>query len=221
TDHHGIIPLRPLPSEVSLNSPEAKIYDLIVKRFVAAFMPPFKYKVYTVQTKLGDYFFTSRFRVVEDLGWRSIYSKVKEEEDDEENELRDKSFPLEKGMEVEKLTIFPREKETKPPRRYTDGTLIAKMKQLGLGTSATRDAIIETLVKRGYLVREKGALVSTEKGRALISFLEKIKCSQLTTPELTSQWENFLEKIYTEKLNKQGYLEFLNKVYSFVFSFLK
>ncbi|MEM4959201.1 MAG: DNA topoisomerase, partial [Nanopusillaceae archaeon] len=142
-------------------------------------------------------------------------------EDDEESELRDKSFPLEKGMEVEKLKIFPREKETKPPKRYTDGTLIAKMKQLGLGTSATRDAIIETLVKRGYLVREKGALISTEKGRALISFLEKIKCSQLITPELTSQWENFLEKIYTEKLNKQGYLEFLNKVYSFVFSFLK
>lgn len=227
TDHHGIIPLGPLLSEVLPSSQEGKIYDLIVKRFIAAFMPPYRYKIYTVKTKLGDYFFTSRFRMVEDPGWRAVYLKAKEEESKEEREeevefdLKEQILPLVEREEVEKLKVFPKEKETKPPKRYTDGTLIAKMKQLGLGTSATRDGIIEILVKRGYLTREKGALISTEKGRMLISFLEKMGCKQLITPELTSQWENFLEKIYIEKLNKQGYLEFLNEVYSFVFSFLK
>lgn len=227
TDHHGIIPLGPLPSEVLPDSQEGRIYDLIVKRFVAAFMPPYRYKIYTVKTKLDNYFFTSRFRMVEDPGWRAVYLKAKEEEskggreEEFEFDLKEQVLPLIEREEVEKLKIFPKEKETKPPKRYTDGTLIAKMKQLGLGTSATRDGIIEILVKRGYLTREKGALISTGKGRMLISFLEKIKCNQLITPELTSQWENFLEKIYTERLNKQGYLEFLNEVYSFVFSFLR
>ncbi|MEM4959303.1 MAG: DNA topoisomerase, partial [Nanopusillaceae archaeon] len=73
TDHHGIIPLGPLPSEVLPDSQEGKIYDLIVKRFIAAFMPSYRYKIYTVKTKLGDYFFTSRFRIVEDPGWRAVY----------------------------------------------------------------------------------------------------------------------------------------------------
>jgi len=129
---------------------------------------------------------------------------------------------LKKDDVVFKVNVFVDKKETEPPSRYKDATLISKMKLLGLGTSATRDQIIETLIKRSYLKRDsKGYLMSTSKGRSLIDFLKKRGSIStngnnpfhlITSAEMTSSWEKSLEEIYKNKLGKSGYLHFIKKI---------
>lgn len=226
TDHHAIIPLRPLAGSVAENSLEKKVFNLIVKRFVASFMPPYRYVLYTIKTKLGNYVFTTKLKKDIELGWKSLYSESYSDDFDKRD--RDLSkfsgtiLALKKGDIVLKVNVFVDKKETEPPSRYKDATLISKMKLLGLGTSATRDQIIETLIKRSYLKRDsKGYLMSTSKGRSLIDFLKKRGSIStngnnpfhlITSAEMTSSWEKSLEEIYKNKLGKSGYLHFIKKI---------
>lgn len=215
TDHHAIIPLKSNPS-LPEGSLEKKIFDLIKTRFIASFMDPYQYIVIVVKTSLGEYVFTSRFRKVVDLGWRRVFFEDLDGEDEKEKlkeEVEVKEFPLNRYDVVEKDKVYVEERETKPPSRFTDGSLIYEMKKLGLGTPATRDNIIETLIKRGYIERRKNSLISTKKGRELISFLRE---EEISSPEMTAKWEEFLERIYVEKHGKTGYVEFIKKIKTFI-----
>ena len=203
TDHHAIIPLD-LPS-TPLNPDEEKIYHLIYRRFIGAFMSPYEYESITVFIKVGNYLFMSRGKRELSLGWKSLYKEFQPEEN--------KIPPLKKGEKVKKLRTLLEERKTQPPPRYTENTLLKKMEKLGLGTPATRAQIIETLKKRGYIVVKKRKIYPTEKA---FSLLELLKNSRVVSPHLTAEWEKKLEEIYTKKLNKKGYEKFLSAIKQFI-----
>ena len=202
TDHHAIIPLDRLPE--SANEDDKKLYELIKARFFAVFMPAFEYLSFKVITKLGKYEFLSYGRKILALGWRKV-------EPLEETQT-DLSF-LRKGDRVKKEKVLAQKKFTEPPPAYTEGSLLKEMEKLSLGTPATRASIIETLKERGYVFLKGKSLIATEKGKALIKFLEGRKIIQ---PEMTSEWEKKLESIYTQKQGKRGYEEFLEGIKGFV-----
>jgi len=202
TDHHAIIPLDRLPREADEN--DRRLYELIKNRFFAVFMPPFEYLSLKVITKLGRYEFVSYGRKVLALGWRKVEPL--------EETQPDLSF-LRKGDRVKKEKVIAQKKFTEPPPAYTEGSLLKEMERLSLGTPATRASIIETLKERGYVFLKGKSLIASEKGKALIKFLEGRKIIQ---PEMTSEWEKKLESIYTQRLGKKGYEEFLEGIKNFV-----
>jgi len=201
TDHHAIIPLDKLKSK--LTKDEEKIYNLILRRFLGAFMKPYEYEITTVLIKVKDYTFVARGKVDITLGWKELY-KEKEEKS---------NLPiLKKGQIVKKLKTSVIERKTSPPPRYTEGMLLKKMEKLGLGTPATRSQIIETLKERGYVVLKGKSLIPTDKGKELINNLSN---SEVSSPEMTSRWEEELENIYRKNLKEEGYKKFLERIKEF------
>ena len=201
TDHHAIIPLK---RAENLPPEGQKIYDLILKRFLAVFYPPYIYESVKLFTEVGGKFlFLSTFKKVISLGWKVLYTKEVEKE-----ELP----PLEEGDRVKKLSQRVEKRETEPPPRFTEGSLLKEMEKLGLGTPATRAQIIETLKERGYITKKGKVLIPTEKGRELI---EKLKTSKVSSPELTAEWERKLEEINLKKLGYKGYKTFLEAIKDF------
>jgi DNA topoisomerase III len=204
TDHHAIVPTgKKLSGE--LPPDEAKVYDLVARRFLAVFFPAARFENTTVVTEVKEETFLSKGRVVLEAGWRSLYPDgVGGKKEKEPSVLP----PVEVGQEWSVAKVGIKEGETKPPPRYSEAALLGAMetagkfvddeelrqamKDSGLGTPATRAAIIERLIKVGYVEREKKILVPTPKGRALVSLLQK---SQLSSPELTASWEERLAKM--------------------------
>jgi DNA topoisomerase-3 len=200
TDHHAIIPLR--DEEEDWTKEEKALFRLIKRRFLAAFYEPFIALDTVVITQVAGEEFYSRGTTVLQLGYKELYGKPKE-----------KLLPkLEKGQKVDVLKVWSEKRWTKPPSRYTEGSLIKKMEKLSLGTPATRASIIETLKERGYLVLNKKHLISTEKGRELIKNLQG---SKIVSVEMTSEWEQQLESIYKTKKGFGGYKDFLEKIKAF------
>ncbi len=202
TDHHAIIPLEPPPAD--LTEDERKIYDLVLKRFLAVFYPPHVYETVKVLTRVGKKFlFFSHFKRDIELGWRVLYSK---------NPKGGEIPELREGDVVEKVSQRVEREKTQPPPRYTEGALLKVMEKLGLGTPATRAQIIETLKKRGYVTRKGKVLIPTEKGKELIGKLEGLS---VVSPELTAEWEKKLEEINLKKLGFEGYKTFLEGIKRF------
>jgi len=201
TDHHAIVPTNKKPSG-DLPPDEAKIYDLVARRFLAIFFPAARFENTTVVTEVRGETFLSRGRVVLEAGWRRLYP-------DGVGGKKEKKLPVlppvSAGQEWPVTKVALKEGETKPPPHYSEAALLGAMetagklvedeelrqamKDSGLGTPATRAATIERLLKVGYLEREKKVLVPTEKGRALIGLLGE---SPLSSPELTARWEERL-----------------------------
>src|SRR5215211_1847118 len=204
TDHHAIVPTNK-KSSVDLPPDEAKIYDLVTRRFLAVFFPAARFENTTVVTEVRKEMFLSRGRAVLEAGWRALYPDGVGGRKEKESPVLP---PIEVGQEWDVAKVGVKEGETKPPPRYSESALLGametagklvedeelrqQMKDSGLGTPATRAAIIERLIKVGYVEREKKALVPTEKGRALISLLKE---SQLASPELTARWEERLARM--------------------------
>ena len=204
TDHHAIVPTnKKLSGE--LPPDEGKVYDLVARRFLAAFFPAARFENTTVVTAVSGETFLARGRVVLEAGWRRLYPNgVGGKKEKEPPDLP----PVEAGQEWAVGKVAVKEGETKPPPRYSESLLLGAMetagrfvedeelrqamKDSGLGTPATRAATIERLIKVGYLVREKKALVPTEKGRALIGLVGE---SPLASPDLTARWEERLAKM--------------------------
>jgi DNA topoisomerase-3 len=204
TDHHAIVPTNK-KSSADLPSDQAKVHDLVARRFLAVFFPAARFENTTVVTAVRYETFLSRGRVVLEAGWRRLYP-------DGVGGKKEKELPVlppvSVGQEWAVAKVAVKEGETKPPPRYSESTLLGAMetagkfvedeelrqamKDSGLGTPATRAATIERLLKVGYLVREKKALVPTEKGRALIGLLGE---SSLASPELTARWEERLARM--------------------------
>ncbi len=211
TDHHAILPT---PStqhpERWRNQDDRRVFDLVARRFLAVFHPDAVFENTRVETTVSDHVFRTRGKVLLVPGWRGVYGEAVEGDtrgDDDEG--REQQLPrLERGEAAEVREIEALEKETKPPRRYTDASLLAAMetagklvddeelreamKESGIGTPATRAAIIERLIDVGYLEREGRALIATEKGRNVVRLLGE---HPLTSPGLTGEWEHRLAKI--------------------------
>jgi DNA topoisomerase-3 len=202
TDHHAIIPTGKKPPP-TLSPVLRNIYDLVVARFVAIFLPDQVVEQTTVTLDIGGATFVARGSVELQPGWRLVEPR----RDDNDEAERQVIPPLQQGQSVHVDSLEVVEKETQPPKPYTDATLLAAMKNAGrdldddaladtmkdsgLGTPATRAEIIERLIRSGYVQRERRSLKSTEKGRALIALV----ADPLRSPELTAAWEQQLKEV--------------------------
>ncbi len=219
TDHHAIIPTRSEHPVEKMSSDDRRIYDMAVRRFLAVFHPEAVFENTRVETTVDsaereDFVFRTRGKLLLVPGWRGVYDEVAadsrpEGEGREEDEGADQQLPrLLADEPVRTVEIESARKETKPPRRYSDASLLGAMetagklvdddelreamKDSGIGTPATRAAIIERLITVGYLERDGRSLVATEKGRNVIRLLGE---HALTSPGLTGSWEQRLGKI--------------------------
>jgi DNA topoisomerase III len=209
-DHHAIIPTDIRHNVSDFTPDERRIFDLVARRFLAVFHPPARYARTTVITEVEGERFRTRGKVTLEAGWRGVYgveadAEAKQDEDAEgEGELP----ALEQGQEVRCVQAESEAKETKPPPRYTEATLLSgmetagklvddeelreAMKERGLGTPATRAEIIETLIRREYIERAGKDLQPTPKGMSVITMLEE---HPITSAELTGDWEKQLMDI--------------------------
>ena len=223
TDHHAIIPTRAERHPVDkMNDDDRKIYDLVVRRFLAVFHPEAVIENTRVETTVAERVFRTRGKRILVPGWRSVYGETADvEEGPDDDEGREQRLPkLEQGERAAVSKITAEEKETKPPRRYTDGSLVTvmetagklvddeelreAMKDSGIGTPATRAAIIERLIQVGYVERDARALVVTEKGLNVIRLLGE---HPLTSPGLTGDWEHRLTKIETSDDSREAFMQ--------------
>ncbi|MEI7690894.1 MAG: DNA topoisomerase 3 [Actinomycetes bacterium] len=210
-DHHAIIPTNAEHKLDKMSSDDRRIYDLVVRRFLAIFHPDAEFENTRVETTVSEHVFRTRGKVLIIPGWRGVYGELADgaKSAAEEDEGRDQTLPkLELDEEVDTTEVEALEKETKPPRRYSDASLLGAMetagklvdddelreamKESGIGTPATRAAIIERLIDVGYIEREGRALVPTEKGMNVIRLLDG---HPLTEPALTGEWEHRLGEI--------------------------
>jgi DNA topoisomerase III len=213
TDHHAIIPTRSEHKLDKMSSDDRRIYDMVARRFLAVFHPEAVFENTRVETTVGDegHVFRTRGKLLLVPGWRGVYDEVATDSRPrgEEDEGVDQQLPkLEDSETVKTNEIAAERKETKPPRRYSDASLLGAMetagklvddeelreamKESGIGTPATRAAIIERLITVGYVERDARALVATEKGLNVVRLLDE---HALTSPELTGSWEHRLGKI--------------------------
>jgi DNA topoisomerase III len=209
-DHHAIIPTRSEHALDKMGPDESRVYDLVAKRFLAAFHPEAVYERTRVETTVAEHVFRTSGRVLLRAGWKSVYGEeaakpARAEEDSGGDQLLQ---VLHEGEGVDTRAVEALRKETQPPRRYTEASLLAAMetagkqiddaqlreamKDSGIGTPATRAAIIERLIQVGYVEREGRALHATEKGIHVISLLGE---HPLTSAELTGNWERRLGMI--------------------------
>jgi DNA topoisomerase-3 len=221
SDHHAIIPTD-VEHDVDTFSPdERRVFDLVAKRFLAVFHPPARYQRTTVVTEVEEETFRTRGKITLEAGWRGVYGvepedpSRAEEEDGESGELP----KLEEGMTVVCADAQVEAKETRPPPRYTEATLLSAMetagkriedeelreamKESGLGTPATRAEIIETLIRREYVDRIAKELAPTPKGLQVITMLE---AHPLTSPDLTGDWEKRLTDIEHGKGDREAFM---------------
>ncbi len=209
-DHHAIIPTRSEHDLSKMGPDEARIYDLVARRFLAVFHPDAVCERTRVETTVAEHVFRTSGRVLIEPGWKSVYGEEAQNgRKDEDDSGGDQLLPaLQQGEEAETRSVDALRKETQPPRRYSEASLLwametagkdiqdaelrEAMKDSGIGTPATRAAIIERLLQVGYLEREGRALHATEKGIQVISLLGG---HPLTSAELTGNWEHRLDLI--------------------------
>ncbi|MFP7169763.1 DNA topoisomerase III [Terribacillus sp. FSL K6-0262] len=217
SDHHAIIPTDQNAYGADLSDKERKIYDLVIKRFFAVLFPPFEYEQTTLTVEAAGEVFTAKGKIVKKQGWKEVYAnRFDDEEADDDQTLPN----VEKG---EQWTLAYRMTtgETKPPERFTEGTLLHAMenpvrfmagenKDLiktigrtgGLGTVATRADIIDKLFNTLYIEKQGKYLKITSKGRQLLELVPE----ELKSPALTAEWEMKLGAIAEGKLNQKQYI---------------
>lgn len=206
-EHHAIIPTLEKPDLSQLTELERHIYRAISLNYLAQFYPDCLVDKATVEVKAGDHRLVAKGRVVKDPGWRVIFGSANQ--DDEKKKESAPTLPvLSQGQALKTREVKNQANQTKPPPRFTEGTLLKAMKHVdrlvedpalkkklktveGIGRSATRAGIIETLLKRGFISTQSKKLISTPIGRALV----KIIPSDLTDPALTARWETILDAI--------------------------
>ncbi len=229
SDHHAIIPTEEPASLNALSFREKNIYDLVVRRFLAVFYPPFEYEQVTVTAKLGNETFIARGKTVLINGWKEVYLTDSEDEEDDnqandegKNHLADQILPaLNEGDQLKITSINKTSGETRAPDHFNEGTLLKAMvnpakymaakdknmintigKSGGLGTVATRADIIEKLFN-SFLIESRGKdIYMTAKGKQLLDLVPE----DLKTPDLTAEWELKLEAIAKGKLAKDSYV---------------
>jgi DNA topoisomerase III len=226
TDHHALIPTRSEHDLSKMGGDELKIYDLVAKRFLAVFHPEAVFERTRVETTVATHAFRTSGRVLLVAGWKAVYgAEVDSGEAAEDDTGGDQLLPkLEQGEQVQTDAVESLRKETQPPRRFTDASLLGAMetagkdiedvelreamKDSGIGTPATRAAIIERLISVGYIEREGRALIATEKGMQVIKLLGE---HALTSPGLTGEWEHRLGRIEQGEESRDGFMSDIAK----------
>lgn len=226
TDHHAIIPTNVEPQRVPLTREEKLVYDLVARRFIAAFYPDCEYSSTTVMAEINKAEFKATGRQILSNGWRELYIKDKnteEKSEDDSNDLMPEFVEGESGAHEPSLL----KKATQPPKLYNEGTLLRAMetagklveddelreamKENGIGRPSTRAAIIETLFKRRYIRKEKKNLIATQAG---ISLVDTIKDELLKSAKLTGIWENKLRKIERREYDASSFINELKEMVS-------
>jgi DNA topoisomerase-3 len=230
-DHHAIIPTNASHKIERMNDDDRRIYDMVARRFLAAFHPEAVFENTRIETTVAEHIFRTRGKVLVVPGWRGVYGEEADDgaARDEEDEGRDQSLPkLERGEGVDTRVVEVLAKETKPPRRYSDASLLGAMetagklvdddelrevmKESGIGTPATRAAIIERLIDVGYIERDGRSLVPTEKGMNVIRLLGD---HPLTSPSLTGDWEQRLAAIEAGEQERKKFMADIAKFAEF------
>ena len=220
SDHFAIIPTTIAPK--NLSEPEQKLYDLVMRRFMAVFFPPAEFQVTTRFTEVSGHQFKTEGKVMTNPGWLAIYGKEAATEDDKEGAANGNLVAVAKGEKVATEKVSPNGLVTKPPARYTEATLLSAMESAGklveddelrdamgdkgLGTPATRAATIEGLLTERYLVREGRELIPTAKAFQLMTLLRGLGVDELTAPELTGEWEHKLSQMEKGKISRDEFM---------------
>lgn len=224
SDHHAIIPTEQYVQLSALSNEERRIYDLVVRRFLAVLLPPCVYEETVIQASIEKECFTARGKRMVEKGWQEAYEDNRyDDEDEAKEEVREQNLPLlQVGMKFDQSKISLREGKTKPPARFTEGTLLSAMENPvrymenrdsslvktigeagGLGTVATRADIIEKLF-RSFLLEKKGnEIYLTSKARQLL----KLVPADLKKPELTASWEMQLNEIAKGKKRRDAFMK--------------
>ncbi len=215
SDHHAIIPTNKIPAQLS--DAEMKIYRMVVQRFLAIFFPPARYLNTKRISIVEKETFLTEGKILKEAGWKALYLQEKPEKG--VNILK----PIPESSEVRCSAIEQERLETKPPPRYSEATLLSAMeksgkllddeelaeamKERGLGTPATRAAIIEKLINEKYLVREAKELAPTGKAFELLSLLKAMNIDVLASPEMTGEWEYKLGQILKGSFTRSQFMK--------------
>lgn len=226
SDHFAIIPTLQAPS--GLSEAEQKLYDLVVRRFLAVFFPSAEFMVTTRISKVSvpsaTHHFKTEGKVLVKPGWMAVYGK-EAAEDVEDAKAGDKGqnlVPVQPGEKVHTQEAVAKGLKTRPPARYNEATLLGAMEgagklvdddelreamqEKGLGTPATRAAIIEGLLTEKYMLREGRDLIPTAKAFQLMTLLRGLDVEELSKPELTGEWEYKLSQIEHGKLSREAFM---------------
>ncbi len=215
SDHFAIIPTLQAPK--NLSEPEQKLYDLVVRRFLAVFFPAAEFQVTTRITEVAGHHFKTEGKVLVNPGWLVIYGREAQGDKDAANLV-----PVSRDEKVKTDKVESVGLTTKPPARYNEATLLSAMEGAGklvdddalreamagkgLGTPATRAAIIEGLLTEKYLVREGRELIPTAKAFQLMTLLRGLGVQELTQAELTGEWEHKLSQIERGRLKRDEFM---------------
>jgi DNA topoisomerase-3 len=221
SDHFAIIPTPQAPK--NLNELEQKLYDLVVRQFLAVFYPSAEYLVTTRITRVEKEAFKSEGRVLVTAGWLEVHGKAAAGEDDAANLVAVKKGEKAKTEHIDILAT-----QTKPPARFTEATLLTAMegagklvedeelrdamKERGLGTPATRAVIIEKLIAEEYVLRNGRELQATPKAFSLLTLLRGLDIPELASPELTGEWEYKLKEMEHGKLKRTAFMREIAKM---------
>ena len=223
SDHHAIIPTEQFVQLDHMTIDERRIYDLVVRRFLAVMYPPFEYEQTSLVIKVGGESFVARGKIVKDQGWKAAYENLQDEDEEDEKEVREQQLPdLKKGDVIGNLGISVTEGRTKPPAPFNEATLLSAMenpvaymesrdKELaktlgetgGLGTVATRADIIEKLFSSFLLEKRGKDIYLTSKAKQLLELVP----GDLKKPELTADWETKLSKIAKGSLKRGVFMK--------------
>jgi DNA topoisomerase-3 len=217
SDHFAIIPTLQAPS--GLSEAEQKLYDLVVRRFMAVFFPSAEYLVTTRISQAVGHSFKTEGKVLVNPGWLAIYGK---EAQDDETPGPQNLVAVKPGEMVRAETVEPKGLKTRPPARYSEATLLGAMEgagklveddelreamqEKGLGTPATRSTIIEGLIAEKYMLREGRELIPTAKAFQLMTLLRGLGVEELSKPELTGEWEYKLAQMEHGKLSRESFM---------------
>ncbi|MCP4338285.1 MAG: DNA topoisomerase III [Desulfobulbaceae bacterium] len=215
SDHHAIIPTTHLPSDLS--EPEFKVYQMVVQRFLAVFFPSAEFQNTKRFSHVQEEIFLTEGKILLKAGWKAIYGTVG-------GVGQDKIIAsVPENASISCSHIDKEDHDTKPPARFNEATLLSAMensdklveddeladamKERGLGTPATRAAIIEKLIKEKYVVREGKDLTPTGKAFELLALLEAMKIEVLASPEMTGEWEFKLNQILKGELTREKFMD--------------
>jgi DNA topoisomerase-3 len=222
SDHFAIIPTLLAPH--GLSDAEQKLYDLVVRRFLAVFFPSAEFTVTTRITSSVGHHFKTEGKVLVKPGWMAVYGKEAAEDvtDAKEGDKGQNLVPVREGETVRTETVEPKGLKTKPPARYSEATLLGAMEgagklvdddelreamqEKGLGTPATRAAIIEGLLTEKYMFREGREIIPTAKAFQLMTLLRGLGVEELSKPELTGEWEYKLAQMEHGQLSRAAFM---------------
>ncbi len=214
TDHHAIIPTGRDPR--GLSSPENKVFDAVLMRTISVFYPQCIKQITTIEGEANRVKFQAKGIRIVSAGWTTLYPQAETKDKDEKEQMLPEFEAGESGLHQPQI----RSGQTTPPRYYTENTLLGAMetagkmvedeqlkdalKERGIGTPATRGEIIETLLRRGYVTRDKKRIIATDLGRYLIAL---VKEPNLKSPDLTGEWEGKLKSIEKGQYNADQFMQ--------------